>query len=140
MKGWILTAVILICIWGLPFRKYDTEKLLPIRCVQAQKEGDRIHILSEAGEGYGYSWKEAVEDLRRNASGEVFFDTAEQAVFSDMDLAVEAAESGVLRPAAEVFFLNELKNPKELYEYYSQHGSDLKISDLTGKESLENGK
>ncbi len=140
MKGWILTAVMLICIWGLPFRKYDTEKLLPIRCVQAQKEGDRIHILSEAGEGYGYSWKEAVEDLRRNASGEVFFDTAEQAVFSDMDLAVEAAESGVLRPAAEVFFLNELKNPNELYEYYSQHGSDLKISDLTGKESLENGK
>ncbi len=134
MKGWIITAVILICLWGSPFRKYDTGKLLPIRCVQAQKEGDSIHILSEAGEGYGSSWKEAVEDLRGNASGEVFFDTAEQAVFSDLALAVEAAESGDLRPAAEVFFRKGMKDPEELYKYYSQHGSNLKISDLTGKE------
>ena len=133
MKGFIIGAVVLLLVFGLPFRPYDTEKLLPIRCVQAQRESDRIHILSEAGEGFGTSWKEAVEDLRNKAPGEVFFDTAEQAVFSDMALAREAAESGELRPAAEVFFRKTMEDPAQLYAYYSQHGSALKISDLISK-------
>ncbi len=131
MKGWIAAGAVLILLYGLPFPKHDTGKLLPILCVQAQREGDRIHLLSEAGEGYGTTWQEAVEDLEKNASGEVFFDTAEQAVFSDPMLAMEAAGSGVLRPGAEVFFRKGLEEPRELYEYYSQHGSELKISDFT---------
>lgn len=131
MKPWIIGVIAILLVWGLPFRGYDTEKLLPIRCVQAQRESDRIHILSEAGEGFGASWEEAVRDLREKATGEVFFDTAEQAVFSDMTLAREAAESGDLRPAAEVFFRTTMEDPAQLYAYYSQHGSELKISDLT---------
>ena len=130
MKQWLMVATTLILLWALPFPKYDTEKLLPIGCVQGQREGSKIHILSEAGEGYGASWKEAVENLRENASGEVFFDTAEQAVFSDMALAIEAANSGELRPAAEVFFRKGMADPEILYAFYDQHGSNLKISDL----------
>lgn len=133
MKGWIIGALALILLYGLPFPKHDTGKLLPIRCVQAQREGDRIHILSEAGEGYGRTWEEAVEDLEDNASGEIFFDTAEQAVFSDPTLAVEAALSGKLRPGAEVFFRETLEDPEKLYAYYSQHGSGLKIADIMEK-------
>jgi hypothetical protein len=132
MKGWLLGALVLILLYGLPFTKHDTGKLLPILCLQAQREGDRIHILSEAGEGYGKTWQEAVTDLRANASGEVFFDTAEQAVFSDPRLAVEAARSGELRPGAGVFLRQGLEDPRELYAFYSQHGSDVKISDIMG--------
>ena len=133
MKQWLIGALALVVLMGIPFRKYDTEKLLPIQCVQAQRVGNEIHILSEGGEGFGSTWMEAVEDLRKNAAGEVFFDTAEQAVFSDMELAVEAAESGVLRPAAEVFIRKGMEDPEKLYRYYSQHGSHCKISDLRGK-------
>ena len=133
MKGWIVTALVLILLYGLPFPKHNTAKLLPIRCVQAQREGNMIHILSEAGEGYGRTWEEAVKNLEANASGEIFFDTAEQAVFSDPGLAVEAALSGDLRPGAEVFFRRGMEDPEVLYEYYSQHGSSFKISDITEK-------
>lgn len=130
MKGWVAVALVLILLYGLPFTKYDTGKLLPIRCVQAHRENGEIHILSEAGEGYGKTWQEAVEDLKANAIGEIFFDTAEQAVFSDPILAMEAALSGDLRPGAEVFFRNTLEDPEWLYAYNSQHGSGLKIGDL----------
>ena len=130
MKGWVAVALMLILLYGLPFTKYDTGKLLPIRCVQAHRENGEIHILSEAGEGYGKTWREAVEDLKANAIGEIFFDTAEQAVFSDPILAMEAALSGDLRPGAEVFFRNTLEDPEWLYGYYSQLGSGLKIGDL----------
>ncbi len=133
MKGWLLGACVLLLLYGLPFEKHDTGKLLPILCVQAKREGDRIHILSEAGEGYGSSWAEAVKNLEANASGEVFFDTAEQAVFSDPALAVEAACSGDLRPGAEVFLGTDFEDPEKLYDYLSQHGSSLKISDIIGE-------
>ncbi len=139
MKLWIAAALVMILLLGIPFPKHDTGKLLPILCVQARREGDRIHILSEAGNGFGRTWEEAVEDLKRNASGEVFFDTAEQAVFSDPSLAVEAARSGVLRPGAEVFFRDTLEEPGELYAYYSQHGSGLKISDLISNSTGKDG-
>ncbi len=141
MKCWILAALILVLFYGNPFQKYDTEKLLPIRCVQAYRQGSQIHIISEAGEGYGSSWEEAVEDLRSNASGEVFFDTAEQAVFSDPLLAMEAAMSGDLRPAAEVFFRKEAEDPETLHAYLSQHGSKLKIADITkGRKERESNR
>lgn len=133
MKGWILAGLTLVMLLGLPFKKYETEKLLPILCLQAQREGEWIHILTEAGEGYGENWAAAVEDLRERASGEAFFDTAEQVVFSDKALAVEAAQSGDLRPAAEVFFRLNLEDPQKLYSYYSQHGSDVTVGDLMGK-------
>jgi len=140
MKVWVGGALILLLVFGLPFPKYDTGKLLPIRCVQAHRENGEIHILSEAGEGYGKTWQEAVEDLKANALGEIFFDTAEQAVFSDPILAMEAALSGDLRPGAEVFFRNTLEDPEWLYAYYSQHGSRLKIGDLIeGREMKELG-
>lgn len=134
MKGWIVAGSLLLLLFGLPFQKYDTEKLLPILCVQAQREGGVIHILSEAGEGYGKTWALAVKDLEERASGEVFFHTAEQAVFSDEALAYEAAQSGDLRPGAEVFYRKGLEDPEKLHSYYNQHGSDLKIGDLVGKE------
>lgn len=130
MKGWIIAALILLGLYGLPFSKYKTEKLLPVLCIQARREGEEIRVLSEWGEGSGSTWEEAVEDLREKASGEVFLDTAEQAVFSDTDLAREAAESGDLRPGAEVFYGKAFASPEKLYEYFSQHGSAIKIADL----------
>ena len=116
MKWLLLTAVVLTAWLGLPFHRYDTAKLRPIRCLQARREGTGIHIVSEAGEGYGGSWQEAVEDLLAGASGEVFFDTAEQVVFSDEALAQEAVDSGILRPAAEVFYSTGLYPPEDLHQ------------------------
>ncbi len=135
MKWLALTAIVLTCIFGLPFRDYDTAKLLPIRCIQARRENGQILLLSEAGEGSGKTWQEAVENLRHNASGEVFFDTAEQAVFSDEALAREAARSEILRPAAEVYFAEAFAAPEELHQYLSAHPSKQKISDFTTKEA-----
>ena len=139
MKGWIIGGLALVALLGLPFQKYETEKLLPILCLQAQRQGNEIRILSEAGEGCGTTWEAAVRDLRQKAPGEVFFDTAEQAVFSDPELAIEAAESGDLRPAAEVFYRLGFEDPAVLYEYYSQHGSNLTVGHLIEEGSGTHG-
>ncbi len=131
-------AILLTLFFGLPFQKYDTAKLQPIRCIQAQREGKRVHIVSEAGEGIGESWSLAVEDLWNNAHGEVFFDTAEQAVFSDSALAMEAAQSGLLRPAAQIFYSDRLQDPEELHSYLSAHPSGKTVAELLGEEGDNN--
>ncbi len=133
MKWWhcILLGVVLTLIFGLPFREYQTQQLLPIKTVQAERTAEGIHIVSEVGEGIGATWNDAVEDLRENAAGDVFFDTAEQAVFSDQALAQEAADSGILRPAAQVYFAKELLEPETLNAYLTAHPSDRKISDYS---------
>ena len=130
MKSWLLILLGSLLLLAMPFRKYDTESLLPIVCIQAQRRNGQVYVLSEAGRGVGDTWTEAVEDLRSNALGEVFFDTAEQAVFSDMGLAMEAVESGFLRPSAEVFLATGFRDPEELSAYLKQHGQGKKVGDL----------
>lgn len=135
MKWWhcALIAAALTFVFGLPFREYRTQELLPIRTLQAEYTKEGVHIVSEVGEGYGTTWLDAIDDLRDNAAGDVFFDTAEHAVFTDLALAIEAANSGILRPAAQVYLVEKLLDRADLNEYLTAHPSGAQISDLERK-------
>lgn len=125
-----LAAIVLTCVFGLPFSEYDTASLLPIKTIQAARTRDGVTIVSEVGRGVGETWSDAVSDLRENASGEVFFETAEQVIFCSRTLASEAVESGDLRPSAQVYFARKLCEPEGLNAYLSAHESDLTVADL----------
>ncbi|MBE6984531.1 MAG: hypothetical protein E7434_02740 [Ruminococcaceae bacterium] len=131
MKWWLalLMAIVLTLIFGLPFREYETQQLLPIKTLQAEYTQNGIHIVSNVGEGKGESWQAAVEDLRKNASGDVFFDTAEQLAVTDRRIAFEAANSHELRPSAQVYLMSELAPMEGLYEFLKAHPSEEQISD-----------
>ena len=126
----VLLAAALTMVFGLPFREYDTALLLPIRTLHVEKTATGVHIRSDAGEGTGKDWAAAVEDLRENAPGDVFFDTAEQIIFCGGTIVREAIESGILRPAAQVYFAPELQDEELLNEYYSAHQSKLSVAEL----------
>ncbi len=127
---YILAAVALTASFGLPFREYDTGKLLPVRTVQAARTPQGVKIVTEIGEAEGENWQEAVAALREGASGDVFFDTAEQLVVCDSSLLPEILESGDLRPSAQVYEANELCDPNGLNEYLSAHESDRAVADV----------
>ena len=130
MKWALLAAATLTIIFGLPFREYETGQLLPIKSICAEYEQNVVHIVSEVAQGRGESWADAVEDLKRNASGDVFFDTAEYLVVTNRMLAHEAKQD--LRPSAQVFFVKTLPPTQGLYEYLKAHPSDLELRDLEG--------
>lgn len=134
MKGWIaaLCAAVLTVIFGLPFQTHDTARLLPLRTVQAALDGG-VYLRSELGEGRGADWQEAVENLRKNAPGEVFFDTAEQLVVCGgaETLLPQIIEAGTLRPAAQVFRADRLRPAEGLNAYLNAHGSGVTIGDVT---------
>ncbi len=136
MKWSIFLAVVLCFIFGLPFQDLDTQKLLPVQTIQILRSEKGIRIISDAGEGEGASWEEAVEDLKKSAPGHVFFDTAEQVIFCDFGLSEEVLKGGQLRPAARVWFGRtavEAEELEQLGQWLSAHPSDLTLADLQAK-------
>ncbi|MBQ6430278.1 MAG: hypothetical protein IJJ99_00140 [Oscillospiraceae bacterium] len=124
-----LAAVALTAAFGLPFREYDAAKLLPVRTVQAAKTARGVKLVTEVGEAEGATWTEAVAALRDGASGDVFFDTAEQLVVCTPSLLPEILRSGELRPSAQLYEADALTDPEGLNEYLSAHESDRTVAD-----------
>lgn len=129
----LAAAVVLTVLFGLPFREHDTAKLLPAKTLQVERLKDgAVHLVSEIGEGVGQTWRAAVDNLRGNASGEVFFQTVEQVVFCGEALTIvpEALESGDLRPSAQVYEAASLQETEGLYDYLSAHAGCVSMGEL----------
>lgn len=127
---YLFTALVLTLLFGLPFRTVDTQRLLPLLTIQVAREDGAVRLRSEAGEGVGADWDAAVADLRAQASGEVFFDTAEHIVVCDRDLLPQILRSGVLRPAAQVYFADAFRDVEGLEAYLSAHPSGVTVAQL----------
>ena len=128
---YLLAAIALTAVFGLPFREYDTAKLLPVRTVQAALTASgAVKLVTDVGEAEGETWTEAVAALREGAPGDVFFDTAEQLVVCSPSLLPDIVESGDLRPAAQVYFADALTDPEGLNGYLSAHESDRTVADV----------
>lgn len=132
----ILLVIALVVVFGKPFREFDTASLLPVKSLQIESFDDVVRVVTEFGEGIGKSWKEAVAALRAEAAGEIYFDTAEQIVFCDKNLTVapelltEVIESDELRPAAQVYVAEELRDAQTLHAYLCAHESGVTVGAL----------
>lgn len=132
MKYFFAAAAIgLLFVFGVPFQKYNTERLLPVLTLQVEMK-EEVHLVTEVGEGRGKNWDAAVADLRENASGDVFFQTAEAVVFCGSPVE-EVLTSGLLRPAARVYTASALREPEGLYAYLASHESGLTVADIVGE-------
>ena len=67
MKWTLLAAAALVLCCGLPFRTHETRTLLPVQTVQAERTEAGVRIVTEAGEGSGATWDDAVAALRMAA-------------------------------------------------------------------------
>ena len=125
MKWTLLAAAALVLCCGLPFRTHETRTLLPVQTVQAERTEAGVRIVTEAGEGSGATWDDAVAALRMAAPGEVYFDTAGQVVLCGRTdrLVNELLESGILRPAAQVRRSGGLTDPEGLSDLLEAHAS-----------------
>ena len=129
MKWTLLAAAALVLCCGLPFRTHETRTLLPVQTVQAERTEAGVRIVTEAGEGSGATWDDAVAALRMAAPGEVYFDTAGQVVLCGKTdrLVNELLESGILRPAAQVRRSGGLTDPEGLSDLLEAHASPVTV-------------
>lgn len=130
----LLLAAVLAAMGLLPFRAVDAAKLLPVKTVIVTKTGDEYVVDIGAGvRAVGRTLREALDRLREEVTGEVFFPTAEQVIITEpADEALEAvAEETQFRPAAGIYQTPDpAPDAKALGAYLDAHASDLTILDV----------
>ena len=81
MKKWMFLAAVLIAVAVLSRRPHparDVAKLEPIQTLYVYINGTELSIETDTGaKGTGKTLTEAAADMKANASGEIFLDTAE---------------------------------------------------------------
>jgi len=130
----LLAAVVLGAMGLLPFRAVDAAKLLPVKTVIVTKSGEEYAVDIGAGvRAVGGTLREALERLKEEVAGTVFFPTAEQVLVTEpADGAVEAvAEETEFRPAAGIYRTPEgFPDVEALGAYLDAHPSDVTILDV----------
>ena len=133
MKFFIPVALFLTLIFGLPFQEHNIAQILPVRSLQVDYRDNKVRLCSDAGEGTGETFLQAVEDLKKNAPGEIFFPTTEHLILCDPSLLPPILESNLLPPAVQVYFAETLRPQEGLWEYLSAHPSPVTLATLRTK-------
>ena len=138
----LLLAAVLLALGLLPFRASDVAELIPVRTVVITRAGDAYQV--DVGQGLkalGKTLAEALDRMRREAPGEIFFRTAEQVVVTRdaADVVPQAAQSPDLRPAAGLYLTPDAAPDAEaIAAFLSAHPADTTLARVRGE--LRNGR
>ena len=137
-----LLLAVLYALGSLPFRGTDVSELIPVRTVFVTRSGAAYTVDVGAGlRAVGRTVRDALKALREQASGEVFFETAEQVIVTETaaEAVEEITELPELRPAAGIWLTPAPELDVEAAsDYLSAHDADLTIMEaraelLTGR-------
>lgn len=137
MKKWLYLIAALSAVGilsRLPHPARDIAKLEPVRAVYLYMDGGRLCIETDTGDtGSGANLTEATEDLRSNADGEIFLDTAE---FLLLDTAVQITPEFyvLLRPGCKVCYTDVLPDLTVAADYLSAHPPKATLAHLRAEQ------
>ena len=133
MKKWLFLAAVLIAVAVLSRRPHparDVAKLEPIQTVYVCRSGTDITIETDTGaRGTGATLTEAAADMKANASGEVFLDTAEFLVLHPTIPITEEFHT-LLRPTCKVTFTTAAPDLQAASDYLSVHTPPMTLSEV----------
>jgi len=133
----LVLAAALGALGLLPFRRTDVSELIPVQTIVVTRSGDRYVV--DIGQGLralGQTVAQALDRLRREAPGEVFFKTAEQVVLTEeaADAVEEIVTEPELRPAAGLYLTPDAAPDAEaIGRYLTSHPEDTAISRVRGE-------
>lgn len=139
MKRWLVPILLLGAVAmgeGL-FRGTDVAKLEPVELVGLRQTASGIEVQTDTGSfGLGVTVTDAVENMKDTASGEIFLDTAEYVVLTDLGEHVLAELMTCFRPSCKILFLSGAANPEDLVSFLRSRPQKLTLLDwqLTGKQ------
>lgn len=133
MKKWLLLAALLTAVAILSRRPHparDVAKLEPVQTLYVYINGTELSIETDTGaKGTGKTLTEAAADMKANASGEIFLDTAE---FLLLHPAVPITEEfhTLLRPTCKVTFTTATPDLQAASAYLSVHTPPMTLSEV----------
>lgn len=133
MKKWLIPAAVLAAVAvfsRLPHPARDIADLKPVRAIYIHMEGRNFHVQTDTGDsGTGPDLAEACADLRAEADGEIFLDTAEFLIL-DPEVSITGEIFALLRPDCRVTFTDAPPDLEKAAAYLSQHPPKLTLARL----------
>lgn len=139
MKRWLVPLLLLAAVTmgeGL-FHGTDVAKLEPVELVTLCQTAAGIEVRTDTGSvGLGATVTDAVEKMKDTAPGEIFLDTAEYVVLTDLNEENLADLTACFRPSCKILFLSGAAKPEDLAAFLRSRPQKLTLQDwrLTGKQ------
>lgn len=133
MKKWLFFAAVLAAVAVLSRRPHparDVAKLEPVQVVYVCRRDGELCIETDTGaSGSGGNLTEAAADMKANASGEIFLDTAEFLIVPP-DIPITEEFHALLRPTCAVAVTPAVPDLEEASAYLAVHPPELTLSKL----------
>lgn len=136
MKKWLFLAAVLTAVAVLSRRPHparDVAKLEPVQVVYIRIDGAEYSVETDTGaKGTGANLTEAAADMKANATGEIFLDTAE---FLLLHPAVPITEEfhTLLRPTCKVTFTTAAPDLQAASAYLTIHSPPVTLAQLRAR-------
>lgn len=133
MKKWLYLIAALAAagiLSRLPHPAREISKLKPVRAVYLNMEGESLCIQTDTGDsGSGRTLTEAAADMRNDADGEIFLDTAEFLLLSP-EVSVTPEFYELLRPSCRVCRAETVPDLSAAAKYLSAHPPKTTLAHL----------
>ncbi len=133
MKKWLYLTAALAAVGvlsRLPHPARDISKLEPVRTVYLYTEAGDLCIETDTGDsGTGADLMEATSDMKANADGEIFLDTAEFLILAP-EVAITPDFYTLLRPGCKVCYTDAAPDQTAAADYLSVHPPETTLAHL----------
>ncbi|MBP3672496.1 MAG: hypothetical protein J6J18_01560 [Oscillospiraceae bacterium] len=137
MKRYILYIVVLLALLAVSAEGNDVGRLLPVEVISVYKEEGTVKIETDTGNmGAGEDFEAAYQNLRSNASAEIFLDTADYLIlYGDAQGQIEQLRV-YLKPGIKVCTGVGEMDLVSAAEYLSIHTPDKRLKDVNRDSDL----
>ena len=134
MKRWRSYLLALLAVaavsWG-PFSGSDVAKLEPVEVLRLSREDGVVVLETDTqNEGRGTDVQNALVDMKRTASAEIFLDTADYLVIAPDCADLLAEVTDLLRPATQVCVQQGDFKLEEAAGFFAIHDPDCTLQDI----------
>jgi len=138
MKKIILYSLLLAAALLFPVQGTDVGKLLPVELLQLYKEAETVVIASDAGAaGVGTTVEEAIRNMKATATGNVYLDTADFLLISNLNPEEVGVLKEILKPTIRVCKMDAPMDPKKAAEFLRVHKPQQHLKEWTGENHVQ---
>lgn len=122
MKKWIPMLLLAAAVLWSPARGADVGRLIPVELVQILRTEQGFLVRTDTeNRGVGETLDAAIADLKEQASGEIFLETAEYVLLTETSRACARDLPTYFRPGTQIYQAPPLEDLAAAAEYLGQH-------------------
>ena len=123
MKRMIIYTILIVLVVCAPVRRVDVEQMMPVELVALRRENNMLVIETDTQDtGCGITVQSALQDLKQNAYGVIYLDTAQYLLYTEEVKAEAEQLRGLLRGSIQAYLYDGNMDLTGAVRYLKVHG------------------